>query len=366
MDSISMDSIRDSITSAVTAATQTLGALPIELDSIGDSIRDSITSALGVVTQTLGTLPIELTMALILVGICLLLALLSCTLTLAPKYLEEQTWLPSKNNAAKREFEIFALHYTAIWIGVFALVILWQLYESFTAESYLMLCVPLALPFLLQPLLFPLQAEKCLPLFLRYSFKANVWLAIFSFVGNYWYTHYFYSVLKASYTFPAHRLNDVPIALYFATHFYFVTYHTLSNLLLRRIETRYAPGLSRSFFFWGSVLAFSYFTAFMETLTISSFPYYSFQDRFLAYTLGSAFYGLYFIVSFPVFYRIDEKMGGGERAGEQSGPHTVFQTCMESLGTCMLVLCLLDFCRLHCGIDLHIGGLAYYVYPLQQ
>jgi hypothetical protein len=39
---------------------------------------------------------------------------------------------------------------------------------------------------------------------------------------------------------------------------------------------------------------------------------------------------------------------------------------MESLGSCMLVLCLLDFCRLYCGIDLHIGGLAYYVYPLYQ
>jgi hypothetical protein len=72
----------------------------------------------------------------------------------------------------------------------------------------------------------------------RYSFKANLWIAIFSFIGNYWYTHYFYSVLGARYTFPSHRLNDVPIALYFATHFYFVTYHTFSNLLLRKIETR--------------------------------------------------------------------------------------------------------------------------------
>ena len=61
---------------------------------------------------------------------------------------------------------------------------------------------------------------------------------MFSFIGNYWYTHYFYSVLKARYTFPSHRLNDVPIALFFATHFYFVTYHTLSNLILRKIETR--------------------------------------------------------------------------------------------------------------------------------
>ncbi len=55
--------------------------------------------------------------------------------------------------------------------------------------------------------------------------------------------------------------------------------------------------------YWTAVLGFAYFTAFMETLSISSFPYYAFEDRFMAYTLGSAFYGIYFIVSFPVFYR---------------------------------------------------------------
>lgn len=60
------------------------------------------------------------------------------------------------------------------------------------------LCVGLALPFLLQPVLYPFSAEKCLPLCCRYSVKANVWIAIFSFIGNYWYTHYFYSVLGVS------------------------------------------------------------------------------------------------------------------------------------------------------------------------
>ena len=164
-------------------------------------------------------------------------------------------------------------------------------------------CVSLALPFLLQPMLAPFEAEKNLPLSYRYSFKANVWIAIFSFIGNFWYTHYFYSVLKAKYTMPSHRLNDVPIALFFATHFYFMLYHTLSNLFLRKIETRYEAGLGRTIFFWAVVFAFSYFTAFMESLSISSFPDYSFEDRYMAYTVGSCFYGLYFIVSYPTFYR---------------------------------------------------------------
>eukprot|EP01036_Dinobryon_divergens_P046988 gene46988-62915_t len=73
-------------------------------------------------------------------------------------------------------------------------------------------------------------------------------------------------------------------------------------MILRKIETRYAPGTARTVLFWSAVIAFSYFTAFMETLTISSFPYYSFEDRHMAYTVGSAFYGIYFLVSFPVFY----------------------------------------------------------------
>ena len=218
------------------------------------------------------------------------------------------------------------------------------------------LCVTLDLPLLLQPILSPLEAERKLPLFLRYSFKANVWIIIFSFIGNYWYTHYFYCVLQAKYTFPAHRLNGVPIICFFATHFYFTTYHTFSNLMLRKIETRYSPSFMRSVFFWITVCAFSYFTAFMETLTISSFPYYSFPAHLLKtiYTLGSAFYAIYFLISYPVFYRLDEKVTLSPQG--QVPPHSVYQTVMEAMGCGMIVLLLLDFARLGLGIPLNIKG----------
>ena len=66
------------------------------------------------------------------------------------------------------------------------------------------------MPLLLQPILLPsLTGDANLPLASRYSVKANVWLAIFSHIGNYWYTHYFYSVLRARYTMRAHYLNGV-------------------------------------------------------------------------------------------------------------------------------------------------------------
>jgi hypothetical protein len=44
---------------------------------------------------------------------------------------------------------------------------------------------------------------------------------------------------------PSWRLNDVPIAMYFATHFYFSSYHVFANLALRKLRTRYAAGAAR-------------------------------------------------------------------------------------------------------------------------
>ena len=142
-----------------------------------------------------------------------------------------------------------------------------------------------------------------------YPFKATLWLGIYSHIGNYWYTHYFYTVLKASYSMPSFRLNDVPLPLYFATFFYFSTYHVSSYLLLRRVCTGYASILFRSIFLVRLVAVLNYFTAFTETVTISSFPYYSFEDPFMAMTVGSTFYGIYFLMSFPAFFRLDEWEG---------------------------------------------------------
>lgn len=299
------------------------------------------------------TVGIELSMTYIFVGILAVMGLFSCTLTVAAP----GNWLPTKDQLTKRNFEIYALKYTVVWIALFGVVVVMQMYEWFDANHYMALCVSLDLPFLLQPILWPLGNEKNHPFWRRYSFKANLWIAIFAFIGSYWYTHYFYSVLKAKYTFSAHRLNDVPIALYFAAHFYFVTYHTFANMILRKIVTRYKATSHRFIFFWMAVFAFSYFTAFMETLTISSFPYYAFEDRFMAYTLGSAFYGIYFIVSFPTFFVLDENV-----KGDTQPPHTLYQTVMEAFGASMIVLCLLDFCRIYLNIPLTIAGKAYYLY----
>ena len=255
---------------------------------------------------------------------------------------------------SKLAYEKFTAVYTPIWIGIFGIVVVTQAYEHFTAWSYIQLCGGLALPFLLQPIVYPSAGfgspDAKRPWYQRYAFKANLWLAIYSFIGNYWYTHYFYSVLKAQYTMPAHRLNNVPIAMYLATHFYFSTYHFFSNALLRKIVTTYKEGMRRNTLFVGSIVVFSYFMAFTETLSISSYPYYSFEDRNMAYTVGSAFYGIYFLVSFPAFFAFDREIDK-----QQGKTVTILDTVVSSCGYGMIIMLFLDFVRLYLGIPLVVG-----------
>lgn len=45
---------------------------------------------------------------------------------------------------------------------------------------------------------------------------------------------------------PAWRVNNVPICMYLATHFYFTSYHVFANLVLRRACTGFQVARSRS------------------------------------------------------------------------------------------------------------------------
>ena len=261
-------------------------------------------------------------------------------------------------NTEKREYEVWVLKYSIVWMGTFAIVIAFQLYELFDASGYFLLCGGLALPLLLQPLVYRTKRGKQqTSIGAQHAARAQVWVAVFGFIGNYWYTHYFYCVLRAKYTMPAWRLNDVPIAMFSATHFYFTSYHVLANLPLRHVRTSYQSGLLRDLLEWSLVLAMSYTTAFMETLTISNFPYYDFEDRNMAYTVGSAFYALYFVVSFPVYLRLDEEPTSTWTPSAWSNIAPLRDAAASALASGMLVLMFLDLTRLAVvGTPLKIGG----------
>ncbi|XP_039133632.1 cycloeucalenol cycloisomerase-like [Dioscorea cayenensis subsp. rotundata] len=137
-------------------------------------------------------------------------------------------------------------------------------------------------------------------------------------------------------------LLQVPHTTFLLTHTCFLFYHVISNMTLRRLRHSIAdlPHSIRMVTEAAWVLALSYFIAYLETIAISNFPYYDFVDRASMYKVGCLFYAIYFIVSFPMFLRIDEKVGA---------PWDFGRVAVDALGAAMLVTIILDLWRIFLG-----------------
>ncbi|KAJ0973059.1 hypothetical protein J5N97_021018 [Dioscorea zingiberensis] len=250
-------------------------------------------------------------------------------------------WLAS--NPSKRWGEAFFLLYTPFWLTLcLGIVVPYKLYESFTELEYLLLGLVSAVPSFLIPFVLVGKADSGRHLKDRYWLKAHLWIIIFSYVGNYFWTHYFFTVLGASYTFPSWRMNNVPHTTFLLTHTCFLFYHVISNMTLRRLRNSIAdlPHSIRLATETAWILALSYFIAYLETIAISNFPYYDFVDRASMYKVGCLFYAIYFIVSFPMFLRVDEKI---------SAPWDLPRVAVDALGAAMLVTIILDLWRIFLG-----------------
>lgn len=233
------------------------------------------------------------------------------------------------------------------------MIVYFQIYELCENIGYTLIGLAVSVPCVLIPLLLPGKADRQIPLTQRYWFKANVWIAIISFIGNYFWTHYFYVVLRTSYTFPTTwSLNKVPVYLYLITHAYFCSYHTIAGIILRRFRhstfyLAFGKGPMSILPDSGAVVILAVSVAFMEAFSISSVPYYNYPDATLMYTVGSVFYGIYFYVSFPMFARIDEKVDS--KAKPKEFGWTATQAALDSFAACMIVTLLLDLWRLSLG-----------------
>eukprot|EP01024_Parvocaulis_polyphysoides_P064674 TRINITY_DN7528_c0_g2_i2.p1 TRINITY_DN7528_c0_g2~~TRINITY_DN7528_c0_g2_i2.p1 ORF type:complete len:288 (+),score=29.47 TRINITY_DN7528_c0_g2_i2:207-1070(+) len=255
--------------------------------------------------------------------------------------LNEIRWFA--NNPSKQWCEKFFLAYSPIWmIYCLCIIVPFQIYELFDELAYFILGVCVASPLIILPMIFQTRTDLEKPWYDRFWVKANLWIAIYSYIGNYFWTHYFYKILGAAYTMKAWRFNEVPIVMYCMTHAYFCFYHALSNVLIRRVQTRTQKMGKIVQFFVVSNLIFSlaYVTAFMETFTISHYPYYTHKNKFYMYTIGSLFYAIYFFVSFPMFFYLDEDI---------QKKKNLWQVAVDSLGAGMLVTIILDLWRLYLG-----------------
>jgi cycloeucalenol cycloisomerase len=205
--------------------------------------------------------------------------------------------------------------------------------------------VLMLLPLYLVPLLIRDETQLGRKWYETYWFKANLWIWIFAFFATYFFTEYFFDVLGMIYYFPHVTLyfdsqllgsgeQRAPLGVYFSGAAFFVVYHNLAIICLRRIRT---SRLNAGWAAWAvMVLITALFFAWAETRLVATdknAPFFAYEDLSWMLKYGSVFYACYFVVSFPMFYRLDE--------GEQEN-WSLSQVCTEALATSMLVFFLLD------------------------
>src|SRR5207249_628233 len=126
----------------------------------------------------------------------------------------------------------------------------------------------------------------------------------------------------------------VPIIMYPSAHYFFVTYHTTAVIVLRRVRT--SPLGRHPLAVALAVAAAAWFWAWAEirlTTEPSIADQFRYEDMAWALRWGAVFYACYFIVSFPMVYRLDE---------EPAARWTLGRTAIDALAAGMLVFTLLD------------------------
>ncbi|PXF42560.1 Cycloeucalenol cycloisomerase [Gracilariopsis chorda] len=262
------------------------------------------------------------------------------------------------NNPSKAYYEKFSLIWAPASMFVLLVLVLGTpLYKYCDKNSYLAITLIGCLPGFVLPVLFPCDADRGKPYSQRFWVKGTIWIAIFGFYGNYFWTHYFYQLLGAKYLFDSYRINDVPVVCFTSTFFYFTFYFSFSNLLLRRLATSIAhlPRYAQSIIWWTNILVLSYVTAVFEAVSIEHFPLYTFDDRESFVTIGSMFYALYFVVGFPMFFALDEYEQ--EKADATIARNiTLQETAVNACGAAAIVTVLLDVWRLTLGSLEQLGS----------
>ena len=259
-----------------------------------------------------------------------------------PGSIAAQGWFSA--NPDKAWVEKFFLAYSPVWMASMGLVMLLGGHASWSDGALLVHALLTAAPALLIPLWIASRrpAAQRLPWHQSYWFKANLYLFVFGFFGNYIGSEYFFEVLGMVYVFPnatttfdsalvGRGEQTVPLIMYGYTHVYFMTYHASANLVLRRVMRA-----GKVWLFPVAVLAVGYAWAWAETKAMAN-PmmaenfYYRDIPRMLA--VGSAIYATYFVASFPFWYALDERP---ERRW------SVLETLGAALSASMLTLYLLE------------------------
>jgi cycloeucalenol cycloisomerase len=255
----------------------------------------------------------------------------------------EGRWL--SRNPSKAWGEKFFLAYSPAWVLVFGLVQRSGFDERLGNLGNLLLAVAIAAPLVAIPFFVRDESSLGRPWHRTYWFKFAVWVFVLAAIGTYFITEYFFDVLGMVYHYPhltwsfdstllGSGKQTVPIVMYLHAWYFFATYHTCSVIVMRRIRTSSLGGgilwsaiavaATASLFAWAEVF-----------FTTGESVSHQFRYEDMAWMLrwGTCFYACFFIVSFPMVYRLDENP-------EDDWP--LSRVVIEALAAGMLVLFLLD------------------------
>jgi cycloeucalenol cycloisomerase len=212
--------------------------------------------------------------------------------------------------------EKFFLLYIPVWIGMMAV---WS--TAFDGGNRgdvatLVHGLGVALPLLLVPaLLAPRDGRRW---YESYWLKANLFIFIVNFSGNYFISEYFFDVLGMIYHYPQLELTadaalvgsgeqKVPVVMYLLTQATYMTYHTTAIVLMRRILTIGFPFKLACFVLLTLLLAYGW--SWLETMSFANAQLegnFRYKDKAAMLAYGSVIFGMMFIPSFPIFYFLDE------------------------------------------------------------
>ncbi|MDG2003166.1 MAG: hypothetical protein P8J20_07530 [Novosphingobium sp.] len=209
-----------------------------------------------------------------------------------------------------------------------------------------------------------LRRGQPLPFWRQWWFKFQVYMAVIVFILSYFGTEYFFEVLGMRYNYEGVSWHfdsallgpdqatalaqdkRVPLGMYPLTMAFFTLYHTAAIVIVRRV-VRAAQGLGiagRRTVFAIAMLAMAGFFAFAETALFMSAPSTTawYKDLQTMLTIGTVFYSIDFIFTFPSIYRLDER---ADRV-----PWGTSRIIIEAAAAAMGALLLADFWALAFGV----------------
>jgi len=219
-------------------------------------------------------------------------------------------------NPGKRAAERWYLIYTPIWGGLSGLVMTTEIGVHWSQQSwgdvaFFLHGFVIWMGLLAGGYLFRAPEDAGRPWYRLYHTKFQIWMFLFAFLGNY-FTEYFYEVLHMQYGFETTwNVNDVPFFLYMVTVAYFSTYGTLINLF-RRFTVSQVPPSAPAWMRKGAYLPACFVVAGLET-ALNANPWmaslFCYDDMSFMLWFGTLMYGMWFVVTAPLWFPIDEEPG---------------------------------------------------------